>query len=131
MRFRSTTSVENVVEMYAAFTAVYQPNPTISEPAVATTARRSRDHVSPRRRIDPALPAIVGSAHPHTASAPTDQRAYSRFARGLVAASASEAIANAAGTTASCSRTSGATSDASTAPAIHQRVRNASAFAIR
>src|SRR5580765_6049919 len=77
-----------------------------------------------------AITAPTASVTPPTQSH-LDQRAYSRFARALVATSASAATTNAAGTTASCSRTKGEISDASTAPVIHHRVRVASALAIR
>jgi hypothetical protein len=77
MRFRSTTSVENVVEMYAAFTAVYHPNPTMSAPIVAITARRSCVHASPRGRTSAASPAIIGNTPMPTARAPTAQRPFS------------------------------------------------------
>ena len=63
--------------MYAAFTAVYQPNPTISDPIVATTARRSCVHSSPRGRTSAASPAIIGKTPTPTASAPTAQSPFS------------------------------------------------------
>src|ERR671931_226913 len=48
MRFRSSVSVENTVEMYAAFTAVYQVNPTIAATATATKARSRSLRTTPR-----------------------------------------------------------------------------------
>ncbi len=77
MRFRSSTRVENTVEMYEALTAVYQP--IAISPAAKTEAktRSASERGSSRRRKRAASPATTGSTPRPIVSAPAAQSPYS------------------------------------------------------
>ena len=79
MRFRSTTRVENVIEMYAPLTPAYATKTTRAATLVVTKARVFGSRGSPRGRASAATPAISGSTPIPIASAPSAQDACSRI----------------------------------------------------
>ena len=60
--------------MYAAFTAVYQPNATTLKTATATNARSASVRTTPRGRTSAASPATSGRTPIPIISAPTAHR---------------------------------------------------------
>ena len=74
MRFRSSVSVENTVEMYAALIAVYQVKPAMLAAATATKARSRSVRTTPRGRTSAARPATTGKTPTPIVKAPTAQR---------------------------------------------------------